>query len=377
MLSKTRSKVDGKRLKGSVISDSAISDGRKCWTYFVVLTVLVCTFFVLLFMIWSFQPGYHPALDNTKFSLQTALLRSQETAPPSSTNIILPRSSINPFNTATITHLIKSPSENNSTSKSTLSSDSNSEESNAVEIAITRIDPEHERWKQKVAAKLSCLRSRRMAFYLYHVRKAAGTTVRDVTRLIAFRQRVPFYETEGIVLNERLLSIPELFTVITFRDPIARIFSLYWYEHVGWFSGILKQPHRCKTMQEWIAAWKDGSSHKEAILTKFPLNNYVEIENYYVKLLIGYNHNDRRALTIQDLDRAKIAVQKFDLILITEWLNDETEHNLLHKLYQTFYLQNSNREIIIPQKVRGDPKLKIEMSSQLAAKEVSNHSFLE
>jgi len=29
-----------------------------------------------------------------------------------------------------------------------------------------------------------------------------------------------------------------LLSVITLRDPVDRILSLYWYEHVGWFDGI-------------------------------------------------------------------------------------------------------------------------------------------
>lgn len=354
MLNKGKSKVEGRKVKSPANLDPAISENRRCLTYLIILSILVSTCFALLFAIRKFQPNSYYVTKSSKITLPAPIFRQHESA-----------SSLFPGYPKDLPASLT-----NNTKTESLSSAPTSNHIDA-EIAVNRIDPDYDEWKSRVSAKLGCLLNRRLAFYLYHVRKAAGTTIRDVTRLIAFRQRVPFYETEGIVLNESLLDIKQLFTMITFRDPIARIFSLYWYEHVGWFSGVLKQPHRCKTLQEWISAWKDGSAHKESILLKFPSNNYIEIENYYVKLLIGYNHNDKRALTSADLEKAKTVLKKFDLILITEWLSDETENKLLHSLYQHFYLLNTNREIVIPQKVKGDMKLQTEMAHQLVPNKVS------
>ncbi len=327
-------------------NEESLLESKKCCTYLIVLAVLVITCLTLLFQTFQFSVKFKS--EPTKILLPIPSLRQKLNLAPS-TLAFVPRGS----NKTAGTSQNPPPVTASPTTSPT-----------------TRIDPAYEQWRGRVSTKLTCLRTRRLAFYLYHVRKAAGTTVRDVARLIAFRQRIPFYETEGIVLNEDILNVKELFTIITLRDPISRIISLYWYEHVGWFSGILKQPQKCKTLQQWIDAWRDGSSHKQSILAKFPINNYVEIENYYVKLLIGYNSQNQRALTSLDLEKAKSVLRKFDLLLITEWLNDETEHNVLHSLYQNFYLQNSNSEIVIPQKVKGDLKLKSELSDRLASNEV-------
>lgn len=256
---------------------------------------------------------------------------------------------------------------NNSASLSDLTEEVNAENPRAKDI-----DPTLAAWTKRFWHKLGCMKVHRVAFYLYHVRKAAGTTVREMMRLIAFRQKIPFYETEGIVLNRKLLEREELFSIITLRDPINRIISLYWYEHVGWFFGILKQPQRCKPLRDWIRTWRDGSSHKAAILRKLPSNNYVEIENYYTKLLIGLNYQEKqkRELTREDLSKAKEILRRFDLVLITEWINDESENNLLHSLFRRFY-HSETREVIIPQKVKGDAKMKEKLSPVLAPDEVS------
>jgi hypothetical protein len=56
---------------------------------------------------------------------------------------------------------------------------------------------------------------------------------------------------------------------------------------VGWYSGILKQPEKCKTLRQWVDVWRDGSRWKTEFMEANPGTNYVEIENYYVKTLAG------------------------------------------------------------------------------------------
>ena len=57
---------------------------------------------------------------------------------------------------------------------------------------------ELESWYVRMTSKLSCLSQRRGAVYLYHVRKAAGTTIRDLLTQATVRWGVPLYETEGV-----------------------------------------------------------------------------------------------------------------------------------------------------------------------------------
>ena len=87
---------------------------------------------------------------------------------------------------------------------------------------------------------------------------------------------------------EQQAAAASLLSVITLRDPIDRILSLYWYEHVGWFDGIQKKPEKCATLKDWIAYWQDGSVSKTKFQASNPYNVYVEISNYYVKSLVGW-----------------------------------------------------------------------------------------
>lgn len=72
-------------------------------------------------------------------------------------------------------------------------------------------------WKHNTASKLQCLLMRRGGLYLYHVRKAAGTSMRVYLKRTSIYQRVPYFETEGRVLNEQLLHVDNLVTIITLR----------------------------------------------------------------------------------------------------------------------------------------------------------------
>jgi hypothetical protein len=238
------------------------------------------------------------------------------------------------------------------------------------------IDPDFSDWKLQLQHKLNCLAQvpKNVGFYHYHIRKAAGTTIRDMIKAsTAMVWRRPltrgsvvnalgYFETEGVVLNPDLLKFPDLISVISFRDPIKRILSLYWYEHVGWYAGILKKPERCKSLREWTMAWLDGSSVKNALLGKFPSSNYMEIENYYVKALIGYTGN--RSLNKDDLEKAKSVLRKFDLIFITEWLGDSTVMDTLNILFP-------GRSMLSPgHKVHGDERMKERLKPILARDEV-------
>jgi hypothetical protein len=167
--------------------------------------------------------------------------------------------------------------------------------------------------------------------YLYHVRKAAGTSLRTFFQDLSYCMRISYFETEGKVLNSQLVSSESnvsLLSVISFRNPIDRIKSLYWYEYVSWYYNVIKKPEKIHSFSEWINSWKDNASHKSSILKKLPRNNYVEIENYYIKLLIGHSFDlslekaglSQRQITRNDLEKAKEVLEKFDFIFISEEL---------------------------------------------------------
>ena len=197
-------------------------------------------------------------------------------------------------------------------------------------------------WENKLRNKLLCCRQKKVAIYLYHHRKAAGTTVRELLKQSAIKFDIPFYETEGISLsqdftklyiyNHHKYSGSSLLTVTSFRHPIERIVSLYWYEHVAWFDEVLHTPDKIQTFDHWVDAWSDGHTWKTQYMKKNPYTNYVEVENYYIKSLIGWNGESidyTRALT-----KAKQVLEQFDIIFISEWLKNVTESRLLMELLE-------------------------------------------
>ena len=81
-----------------------------------------------------------------------------------------------------------------------------------------------------------------------------------------------------------------------------------------------------------------------------PRSLYVEIENYYVKSLIGWN--GKKKLTDEDLEYAKSILAKFDVILFQEWMNDETQLSITNKLFP------GRMNIAINHAVKGDVNIK-------------------
>jgi hypothetical protein len=217
-------------------------------------------------------------------------------------------------------------------------------------------------WEERLMQKLICLHHGSGGLYLYHTRKAAGTTLRDVMSVIAHTWRVKLFETEGISLDRRFVENNNLLSVVTLRHPVKRVMSLYWYEHVGWWHGVLKEIEKVKSLKEWVAAWKDGSKWKTDFVRKNPGTVYVEIENYYVKMLTGWNGD--KAIGPQDLEEAKKVLDKFDLVLLVEWMQDDTQVTALNAVFP-------GRSTIAPgQKVKGDTSVKAKLASRFAPDEV-------
>lgn len=193
-------------------------------------------------------------------------------------------------------------------------------------------------WLSQLSAKLLCLRLKSGGIYLYHTRKAAGTSIRDILAYMAAEWHVPYYETEGIVLDRKMLDKSGFLSVTSLRDPVARVMSLYWYEHVGWYDGVLKQTERCKSLKEWVAAWRDGSRWKTDFMAKNPDSVYVEIENYYVKMLSGWRGGSAaRKVTAQDLEVAKEVLRSFDLVLLSDWMGDATQIEAMNAIFPGKY----------------------------------------
>jgi hypothetical protein len=223
------------------------------------------------------------------------------------------------------------------------------------------IDPYFQDWKRSIYRKLKCTYQHRTLYYMYHIRKAAGTTIRDLIKASNQRYFVQYEETEGRTLNPELLGLPHVFTVTSLRDPIDRILSMYWYEHVGWFHGVLRQTERCKPLREWVSAWQDGTPFKKSILREDPRSNYIEVENYYTKAFS--NWDGKSPLGSADLVKAKETLLKFDIVLISDWLGDETQVDAINAVF------SGRTNLVTGSKLKGNSKMRDQLRSSLSPDE--------
>ena len=214
---------------------------------------------------------------------------------------------------------------------------------------------EHQRWANQIEQKLKCLRTGRLSVYHYHARRSAGSSLREVMIGAAKDFHVKYFETEGSVLESAYIESPELFSVTSMRDPISRIQSLYWSEHISWCDGVLKQPEKCKTFSEWVKAWSDGSHWKIDFVNANPSSSYIEIQNYYVKSLIGYKYDSPSKirlgqLTEADYELAKTRLKQFDLVFLQHWMYDDTQIGAMNAVFPP----EKHRTIATTHKAKGD-----------------------
>lgn len=225
-----------------------------------------------------------------------------------------------------------------------------------------------EEWANRLLLKSTCLRKNKLALYFNHMRKTAGTSLRDILIANAVAYKYPLYETEGRNIPVEFMQLPGLFSFISLRNPIERIVSLYWYEHVAWYDGVVKKPEKLVTFNKWVSSWRDGSQWKNRFSSKFPRNNYVEIENYYVKSLIGYDFNRNRPICDEDLTLAKNVLKSYDIVVITEWMNNKTHLEFINDALSGnvgVHNKNSLNTKMGVHKVKGDYSARIRLAPKL------------
>jgi hypothetical protein len=183
-----------------------------------------------------------------------------------------------------------------------------------------------ENWYNSIFPKITCLRNGKGSILFYHMRKAGGTTIRDWIQLISRHWRVELLEIEGKSMNQQLYTIPSVLTITSFRPPIDRIMSLYWYEHVAWWNEVKHEMARCKTLSKWVDGWRDGSEWKSQFVKTNPSTVYVEVENYYIKSLVGWDGT--WTIGEKDLQLAKQRVDSMDVILLTQDLSLNNRESL-------------------------------------------------
>ena len=225
-------------------------------------------------------------------------------------------------------------------------------------------------WRSRLERKRACVSSGVGAFYLYHARKAAGTSLRAALQHAAKRSRVDYLETEGLSIDARFLGLRSVITVVSLRDPVRRVLSMYWYEHVGWHDGVTHDHSKLRTLRSWADEWVEGSAWKREFEKKHPGNVYIEVENYFTKMLTGWNRDGRgEALDGASLASAKAALDRFDFVFIVERGRRANHTRLLWDAL--------GYELPLTSELRGDDAAKARLRPKLAADEADVVRFLE
>ena len=203
-------------------------------------------------------------------------------------------------------------------------------------------------WSDKITGKLLCLYKHQGGLYFYHNRKAAGTTVQEILKLSSWIYGIKkVYFTEGITLDPEILEQSGLMSVISFRDPIDRIVSLYWYDYANSYK---KNQSLIYTMNEWFDAWKDGSKWKSSFIKKNLKNVYVEVDNYYTKVLSSWSGPE--PINSTHLEIAKSNLEKFDIIFIQEWMKSLTQTKAMEALFPGIRNLTRHHEVIADKLLR-------------------------
>jgi hypothetical protein len=249
---------------------------------------------------------------------------------------------------------------------STVSQTNSSNISNEnLELSPCEISESCSRWLTKMRRSLNCIYKACAILYHYHVRKAGGTTVRQYLMSIGSRMHINYLETEGLSLDYRFLNKDSIVTFTSFRHPIDRIISLYWYEHVLYYHKIQKKPGKASSMLTWVNHWKDSNPWKQSFNANNTNNLYIEVENYYVKILS--NWNGTTPITRKDLDKAKLVLQSIDIVLIMEQLSSPITAQTFDLITASYglYTPSVNRKFL-----PGDRQIIAKYGASLASNEV-------
>ena len=100
---------------------------------------------------------------------------------------------------------------------------------------------------------------------------------------------------------------------------------------MDWFYKIVQDKSKVRTYREWAEAWLDGSEWKRSFVAANPGNNYMEIDNYYVKALIGWNRESGNGqIGEAELEKAKEVLQKFDVVRYSTFF---INHSIKNRYY--------------------------------------------
>jgi hypothetical protein len=152
------------------------------------------------------------------------------------------------------------------------------------------------------------------------MRKAGGSTARRLLKKYCSEHGIKFSAGEGMPLSHYRIE-PDTFLVINLREPVQRVCSLYnaegrWpFPATSWTADNMT-PERAIPFEDWFRQREPIQSGLAPPLWRVP-------QNYYVKSLSGTGQEEPGGETVDasDYRHALRQLQRFDLVLICEWLH--------------------------------------------------------
>lgn len=194
------------------------------------------------------------------------------------------------------------------------------------------------------AQDVRCLHQGVSHLHFHHMRKAGGSSLRTLLVNMAKIQAIPHVlhisQSEGLTFNVTCFTEGPRVFLTSIRDPISRIISSYKYEgHAErlddrMFPGydtpeeLINQLEAGKELKfrEWVDRVLQRYANDPA---DFKADHvWVDVDNYYIKTLTNRHRDVSKPIDANDLQLAKRILASFDLVVITEWMNqaDQTEY---------------------------------------------------
>jgi len=182
-------------------------------------------------------------------------------------------------------------------------------------------------------------------FFVFHTRKAGGTTVRRFIDSVCsnkFDTAECAWVLEGGSVNDWVYqhafghTSRIKYSIINFREPVSRVQSLIGSNLRVWRQKCQENRSRCvaqPTMQSEIDRLSNCHSAPADVKCGIPMWGCGV--NMYVKSLVGTNPTDPsgswQTVSDDDLRTAQERLKNFNIVMITEWFDDADVQEYVHK----------------------------------------------
>lgn len=215
---------------------------------------------------------------------------------------------------------------------------------------------------EEMKKDVQCLHHGKSFFHFYHMRKAGGSSIRQLLIDMMKTDSTPYpihvSHTEGLTFNISCFDHGPRVYLTSLREPVDRIVSSYLYE--GRQSRMEARMFPAYTIPSKYKdfAFKSGTVPKERNITfrgwvdesmaryaedpfAFKTDHiWMDVDNYFLKTLTNRYRDVTQPLNAQDLELGKAILDSFDILLIVEWMDQKDQEAYLNKMLGTTHLMS-------------------------------------